>query len=111
MFQGRSRHVPEGGTRMTGDLRFTSSSVFREEPEGGILFDVDTGKLKLVEGVAWGICALIDRGASRKSILRELASRYPDEMNLESDLDSFLGILALEGFLVPRAHGGNPDCS
>jgi hypothetical protein len=96
---------------MTGDLRFTSSSVFREEPEGGILFDVDTGKLKLVEGVAWGICALIDRGSSRKTILSELASRYPDEAHLENDLDSFLGELASEGFLVPAAPGENPACS
>jgi hypothetical protein len=96
---------------MTDELRFSSGSVFREEPAGGILFDVDTGKLKLVEGVAWGICHLIDRGATRETILRELASRYPDEKNLGSDLASFLRELTSEGFLPAGEHGENPACS
>jgi hypothetical protein len=96
---------------MTDELRFSSSSVFREEPEGGILFDVDTGKLKLVEGVAWGICHLIDRGATRKTLLRELVSRYPDEQDLAIDLDSFLAELTSEGFLPAGEQGENPACS
>jgi hypothetical protein len=95
---------------VTDELRFSSGSVFREEPEGGILFDVNTGRLKLVEGVAWGICALIDRGVSRAAIIRELASRYPDEKNLENDLDSFLAELATGGFLVSGDHPGRPAC-
>jgi hypothetical protein len=96
---------------VTDELRFTSGSVFREEPEGGILFDVNTGRLKLVEGVAWGICHLIDRGATRETLLRELASRYPNEESLVSDLDSFLAELTSEGFLPDGEHGANPACS
>jgi len=87
-------------------LEYTPATVFREEPEGGILFDVDTGRLKLVEGVAWGIAAMIDRGASRADILRELVGRYPDEVDLEGDLDSFLNELIKEHFLQSPERGG-----
>lgn len=102
----------EGCITMDDMLRFTSGSVFREEPEGGILFQVDTGRLRLVEGVAWGICALVDRGASRETLLRELAGRYPEERNLETDLDAFLVELVAQGFLLPSGlPGGRPACS
>ena len=83
------------------ELSFAPSTVFREEPEGGILFDVDTGRLKLVEGVAWGICALIDGGITREGILRTLRTEYPLEKDLEADLDSFLKELVNERFLPP----------
>jgi len=92
-------------------LGFSSSSVFREEPEGGILFDVDTGRLRLVEGVAWGICAILDRGATREALLRELTARYPGQESLEEDLDSFLSELASEGFLSGGGGGGPSACS
>ena len=71
-------------------LEYPENVVFREEPEGGILFNVDTGELKLVEDVAWGICHLIETGGSRSDILGELRERYPDVDSLEDDLDSFL---------------------
>ena len=86
---------------MPGELSFSSSSVFREEPEGGILFDVDSGQLKLVEGTAWGICSMIDRSLTREAILAELRERYPGEDDLEGDLDAFLRELTVEGFLCP----------
>ena len=95
----------------SGELRFSSSSVFREEPEGGILFDVDTGRLKLVEGTAWGICALIDQGSTRQMILEKLRSRYPNEPDLQADLEAFLKELASEGFLCPVPGGGGFGCS
>ncbi len=73
-------------------LRFPDSVVFREEPEGGILFDVDTGDMRFVEGVAVGICSLIEGGMTRDGILSELATRYPaiPPGTLETDLDAFL---------------------
>ena len=81
-------------------FRYPENVVFREEPEGGILFDVNTGKLKLVEDVAWGICNLIDKGKTRTAILRELKKLYPDETSLENDLNSFLNELVDSGFLI-----------
>lgn len=96
---------------MSDILGFSSSSVFREEPEGGILFNVDTGRLKLVEGTSWGICHLIDRGLTREAILDELRERYPGESDLESDLDAFLRELTVEGFLTPATGGGGSACS
>ena len=81
-------------------FRYPKNVVFREEPEGGILFDVNTGKLKLVEDVAWGICNLIDKGKTRTVILRELEKLYPEETTLENDLDLFLNELVETEFLI-----------
>lgn len=80
-------------------IRYAENVVFREEPEGGILFNVDTGELKLVEDVAWGICGMIDEGADRTSILEKLRELYPDQDDLEQDLDDFLAELAESDFL------------
>ncbi len=76
-------------------LRFPSNVVFREEPEGGIVFNVDTGEMRFVEGVARGICRLIDRRRGRGEILAELESRYPgiEPGRLANDLDDFLSDL------------------
>jgi len=90
---------PEGKQPMDR-LEFPDNIVFREEPEGGILFNVDTGELKLVEDVAWGICHLIDTGRDRDGILKKLAELYPGEAELERDLDGFLEELTEAGFLL-----------
>ncbi|MEN8208232.1 MAG: PqqD family protein [Candidatus Fermentibacteria bacterium] len=81
-------------------IKYPDNVVFREEPEGGILFNVDTGELKLVENVAWGICDLIEKGKRRSQILDELKRLYPDETDLEKDLDSFLRELTEAEFLL-----------
>jgi hypothetical protein len=82
------------GERMEEKLRFPENVVYREEPEGGILFNVDTGEMRIVEDVGWGICSMIDRGSSREAILAELRDRYPDQESLQEDLDGFLKELA-----------------
>lgn len=75
--------------------RFPSNVVYREESEGGIVFNVDTGDMRFVEGVARGICWLIDRGRTRQEILAELIARYPEipASRLEQDLDAFVADL------------------
>ncbi len=84
-------------------LKYPENVVFREEPEGGILFNVDTGELKLVEDVAWGICHLIETGTDRDSILTKLNQLYPEEKTLEEDLDSFLKELLGAGLLIEES--------
>lgn len=74
-------------------LKFAGNVVFREEPGGAILFNVDTGDIRIVEDVAWGISDLIDKGKTRTQILAELIKKYPDVNSLESDLDEFLDSL------------------
>lgn len=81
-------------------LEFARGVVFRREPAGGILFNVDTGDLQVTEGVAFGICDLIDGGADRESILNELKKLYPSEENLEKDLDEFIQELRDKGVLA-----------
>jgi len=76
-------------------LRFPKNVVYREEPEGGLLFNVDTGDMRFVEGVACAICGMIDGSPLRGQILSRLTGQYPsqDPSRLESDLDEFLGQL------------------
>ena len=81
-------------------LEYTKGVVFRREPAGGILFNVDTGDLQVTEGVAFGICDMIDQGSGKEEILLELNKRYPDEKNLEQDLDDFIKELREKGALV-----------
>lgn len=81
-------------------IEYPENVVFREEPEGGILFNVDTGELKLVEDVAWGICDLIEKNKNRSQILKKLKDIYPDETDIEKDLDSFLKELVETKFLI-----------
>ena len=81
-------------------LEYAEGVVFRKEPGGGILFNIDTGDLKVTEGVAFGICDMIDRGTDRDSILEKLKELYPDEKDLEKDLDDFLAEMRSRGVLV-----------
>ena len=80
-------------------FRYARGVVFRREPAGGILFNVDTGDIQVVEGVAFGICDMMDKGKTREQILLELRKKYPDEPNLESDLDQFISELKGKGAL------------
>lgn len=82
-------------------LGFPGNVVFREEPEGGIVFNVDTGEMRFVEGVARGICRLIDRRRKRNEILSELEARYPEigSVRLAEDLDDFLSALRASSML------------
>ncbi len=81
-------------------LEFAKGVVFRKEPSGGILFNIDTGALQVSEGVAFGICDMIDRGADRDEILNRLHELYPEEKNIQSDLDAFLSEMREKGVLV-----------
>ena len=85
---------------MEEKLRFPENVVYREEPEGGILFDVDTGNMRIVQKVAWGICSMIDEGSTRSEILNKLKSLYPDVETLEDDLDSLMEDLSESGMLL-----------
>ena len=86
-------------TKLENELRFARGVVFRKEPAGGILFNIDTGSLQVTEGVAFGICDMIDNGQSREAILLELQKRYPVETNLGEDLDDFIRELKVKGAL------------
>ena len=81
-------------------LEYAKGVVFRREPAGGILFNIDTGDLQVTEGVAFGICDMIDNGKNREQILSELEKHYPEEENLERDLDDFIKELREKGALV-----------
>ncbi len=81
-------------------LEYAKGVVFRKEPAGGILFNIDTGNLQVTEGVAFGICDMIDRDKDREEILMELKKLYPEEKNLEQDLEDFIMELREKGALA-----------
>ena len=81
-------------------LEYVKAVVFRKEPSGGILFNIDTGDIQIVEGVAFAICDMIDKGSSKEAIIKELSKHYPDEKDLETDLDSFLQELQEKGAIL-----------
>ncbi|MCK5037089.1 MAG: PqqD family protein, partial [Candidatus Sabulitectum sp.] len=91
-------YKPTGGAMEK--LEYAKGVVFRREPAGGILFNIDTGDLQVTEGVAFGICDMIDNGENRKNILSELKKHYPEEKDLEQDLDDFIRELKEKGALV-----------
>ena len=80
-------------------LSFETGVVFRREPEGGILFNVNSGALQIVEEVAVAICSMIDEHASREDILARLRQCYPDQPDIELDLDDFLAQLRQYGVM------------
>ena len=80
-------------------LKYTKPYVFRKEPAGGILFNVNTGDIRVVEGVAFGICTLIEDGSSESQILNRLREEYPAETDLEADLHEFIGELKEKGII------------
>ena len=82
-----------------GDFNYARGVVFRREPAGGILFNIDTGDIQVVEGVAFGICDMLDKGKSKEEILKELQKKYPDETKLEEDFDLFIKDLRDKGAL------------
>ena len=81
-------------------LEYARGVVFRREPAGGILFNIDTGDLQVTEGVAFGICDMIDKGADREGILKELRRLYPEQEDLERDLDEFIAEMREKGVLA-----------
>ncbi|NOQ23225.1 MAG: PqqD family peptide modification chaperone [Candidatus Aegiribacteria sp.] len=81
-------------------LEYARGVVFRREPAGGILFNIDTGNLQVTEGVAFGICDMIDKGTNLEDILLELKNLYPNEKNLEQDLENFIRELKEKGALA-----------
>lgn len=80
-------------------LSFATGVVFRREPEGGILFNVNDGALHIVEEVAVAICSMIDGHASRGEILDRLRQSYPGRPEVEGDLDDFLAQLRQNGVI------------
>lgn len=78
---------------MEEKLRFPENVVYREEPGGAILFNVDTGEMRIVEDVAWGICSMINEGTDKPFVLATLRKKYPDQDGIEKDMENFLGEL------------------
>jgi hypothetical protein len=80
-------------------LKYSKPYVFRKEPAGGILFNVDTGDIRIVEGVAFGICMLIETGRTESQILNRLKEEYPKQHDLETDLHDFICELREKGIV------------
>ena len=80
--------------------RKPSNIAFREEEDGAILFDADTGAVFLLEHLGWALYNNhLAKGATRVEMLASLKKHYPDQdpAQLEKDLDDFLTQLEASG--------------
>jgi hypothetical protein len=69
--------------------------VFREESEGALLFDPDTGMVKVLNDTGKLIWANLDGKTSQDSLVEKIKKTFDisDEKKIREDLDKFLGDL------------------
>jgi len=69
-----------------------SKIVFREESEGALLFDPDTGMVKVLNDTGKLIWANLDGKTSQDSLVEKIKKAFDisDEKKIREDLDKFL---------------------
>jgi len=75
--------------------------VFREEGKEALLFDPDTGSIKVLNYVGKMIWKLLNGKNSNQDIVKKLNKKFEDvsEKTLSKDLDKFLKSLDKNGYL------------
>jgi hypothetical protein len=82
--------------------RLNPKIVFREEEGESLLFDPDTGRVKILNETGTLIYELLTQKLSREKIVDSITSEY-DNMNrqdLEQDLDEFAAQMEQSGILT-----------
>ncbi len=86
-----------------------SRIVFREEGEEALLFDPDTGKVKVLNETGKFIWNNLDGKTSTDSLVKKIQDNFDiaDEKQIKEDLEKFLNDLKKENFLSAFAenHG------
>jgi hypothetical protein len=86
------------------DSRFKPADgiIYREEGQGGFLFDPKTGNLKYMNRSAKEAFLLVNGLNSIAQIARRLSRRYPeiDPRSIQRDVENFLAELEKERFIV-----------
>ncbi len=81
--------------------KLNSKIVFREEEGESMLFDPETGRVRILNETGTLIYELLKQKLSRDSIIDSITSEY-DDMNrqdLEQDLDEFTAQMEQSGVL------------
>jgi hypothetical protein len=86
------------------DLHYilNSTIVFREEEGESMLFDPETGRVRILNGTGTLIYELLTKNLDREKIINSLISEY-DNVNpqdLEKDLDEFMAQMEQSGILT-----------
>jgi len=82
--------------------KLNSKIVFREEEGESMLFDPETGRVRILNETGTLIYELLKQKLSRDSIIDSITSEY-DDMNrqdLEQDLDEFTAQMEQSGVLT-----------
>lgn len=91
-------------TAVNDDCRFALSEglVYREEGDGGFLFDPKTGDLKYLNRSARETYLLIDGHRTVREIVESIAGRYPEieGRTIHQDVTAFLEELAKARFIA-----------
>ena len=92
-------------------LSLVPSVRFRRVGEEGVLLHLESGRVLVVNSVAFGVLELIKSSPiSRTEIINEIIDKYEVERTTaELDIDVFLGGLNLENILVEKNPADNSN--
>lgn len=78
-----------------------SRIVFREEGEEALLFDPDTGRVKVLNQTGKIIWSSLDGSSSRDLLIKKIMEAFDisDEKKVREDLEKFISDLEKLGFL------------
>ncbi len=82
--------------------RLNSKIVFREEEGESMLFDPETGRVRILNETGTLIYELLKQKLSRDSIIDSITSKYDNlsRQDLERDLDEFTAQMEQSGILT-----------
>ena len=77
------------------------SIVFREEPDGGFVFDPDSGDLLALNSLGAYVWKLCDGKHNKKEIVQLISEHYPDipDSIIRKDTEDFVEDLRNQGFM------------
>lgn len=86
------------------NLKANSRIVFREEDEEALLFDPDTGAVKILNETGKLIWSNLDGKTDKDSLVRKIRSAFniSDENKIREDLEKFLTELDKLNFLETK---------
>jgi hypothetical protein len=77
------------------------SIVFREESDGGFVFDPDSGDVFVLNSLGAYVWELCDGKHNKEEIVKLISQHYPDipDSRIREDTESFVEVLRNQGFL------------
>ena len=87
-------------------FRRDAKIIFREEGDVGLLFNPDTGEIKILNETGKFIWSCLEKDKTRAEVAQEVAREFeaPGETKCRDDVDTFISHLGLTGLLKDYVH-------